>query len=349
MTDFPAPLVATCVDLTDFAYMPLDVRRLRDSDLAALESPEACWAAVLLWAASWHQVPAASLPDDDRVLSNLAGYGRVIAEWQRVRDGALHGWVKCSDGRLYHQVVAEKANEAWQSKLHHSYGKLKERLRKSGGKDVVVPAFDEWVAAGIPPEWVPPSGGIHGSSGGIPAESQLNSAGKKESSGGIPAENALKGEVRERELNKTPHNPPEGGLTPDNQNPETPPLATGSGNRLSAEHSETPPLAKGSECKAPVNGSPIAFKTFLDRCKAVSEKPISDFKPVWDYAEKAGIQEDIVVLCWQEFSRRYGEGGANEAKRYRDWRAALRKSVECKWFWLWTLDDQGRVERKSVV
>lgn len=26
---------------------------------------------------------------------------------------ALKGWVECSDGRLYHTVVAEKANEAW--------------------------------------------------------------------------------------------------------------------------------------------------------------------------------------------------------------------------------------------
>src|SRR5262249_27137589 len=79
------PLVPHYVDLTDFQYMDLDVRRLRDSDLAALESPEACWAAVLLWCASWHQVPAASLPDDDRVLAQLAGYGRVIREWQKVR------------------------------------------------------------------------------------------------------------------------------------------------------------------------------------------------------------------------------------------------------------------------
>ncbi len=96
-----SPLVPEDVDLQDFAYMPLDVRRLRDSDLAAMETPESCWAAVLLWAASWHQVPAASLPDDDRVLSNLAGYGRVVSEWQKVKEGALRGWVKCSDGRLY--------------------------------------------------------------------------------------------------------------------------------------------------------------------------------------------------------------------------------------------------------
>ena len=79
MTDqLPEPLVSAEVDLRDFAFMPLDVQRLRDSDLASDETPEACWAAVLLWCASWHQVPAASLPDDDKALAQYAGYGRVV-------------------------------------------------------------------------------------------------------------------------------------------------------------------------------------------------------------------------------------------------------------------------------
>jgi len=37
--------------------------------------------------------------------------------WKKIRaDGALHGYVKCTDGRLYHRVVAEKAREAWSKK-----------------------------------------------------------------------------------------------------------------------------------------------------------------------------------------------------------------------------------------
>ena len=110
------PLTPADCELTDFPFMPLHVARLRDSDLAAYVDPEACWYAVLLWAASWHQIPAASLPDDDRVLAKLCGLGRDIGTFQRVRDGALHGFVKCSDGRLYHPVVAEQANEAWARK-----------------------------------------------------------------------------------------------------------------------------------------------------------------------------------------------------------------------------------------
>jgi HNH endonuclease/Protein of unknown function (DUF1376) len=116
MTDtLPDPLVPADCDLRDFPFMPLEVQRLRDSDLAALEGPEACWAAVLLWCVAWHQMPAASLPDDDRLLARFAGYQRAPREWKRIRDGALRGWVKCSDGRMYHPVVAEKANRLWNS------------------------------------------------------------------------------------------------------------------------------------------------------------------------------------------------------------------------------------------
>lgn len=116
MTDLLKPLTPADCDLRDFPFMPLDVVRLRDSDLTAMETAEAFRAAVMLWCASWHQLPAASLPDDNRVLANLAGYGRVVKEFEKERDGALRGWVRCSDGRLYHPVVAEKAMIAWQAK-----------------------------------------------------------------------------------------------------------------------------------------------------------------------------------------------------------------------------------------
>lgn len=126
----PEPLTPPDCDLRDFEFMPLSVVRLRDSDMAALQTPEECWAAVLLWSAAWHQVPAASLADDDRVLANLAGYGRVVKEWMRVRDGALRGFVKCADGRLYHPVVAEKAMEAWNAKIKRLHATECARIRK---------------------------------------------------------------------------------------------------------------------------------------------------------------------------------------------------------------------------
>ena len=115
--ELPDPIVPPEVDLRDFAFMPLDVVRLRDSGLTAKASGDEFRAAVLLWCASWHQKPAASLPDDDQELANLCGYGRAPKEWKKIRAGALHGWMKCSDGRLYHPIVGEKACDAWASKL----------------------------------------------------------------------------------------------------------------------------------------------------------------------------------------------------------------------------------------
>ena len=95
MTDgLPQPLTPADCDLRDFQYMELDVRRLRDSEFAAGATGEAFRAGVLLWCAAWHQVPAASLPDNDTELANLAGYGRVVKEWKKVREQALNGFVK---------------------------------------------------------------------------------------------------------------------------------------------------------------------------------------------------------------------------------------------------------------
>lgn len=152
-----APLTPADCDLQDFPFMPLDVARLRDSDLAADESPEACWAAVLLWSASWHQVPAASIPDNDNWIAKQAGYaqrGKIAREWASVRAGALRGWVRCTDGRLYHPVVAEKARDAWQAKLEQRWrtecARIKKHNDRHEGANVPRPTFEEWIAAGCP-------------------------------------------------------------------------------------------------------------------------------------------------------------------------------------------------------
>lgn len=157
--------------------MPLDVARLRDSELASSETPEACWAAVLLWAASWHQIPAASIPNDEKWIAKTAGYalrGKVDKAWKDVRVGALRGWIECDDGRLYHPVVAEKARDAWQAKLKQRWmtecGRIKKHNDRHEGANVQKPTLEAWLAAGCPvgqPLHVPrdtfdPSGGQAG-------------------------------------------------------------------------------------------------------------------------------------------------------------------------------------------
>lgn len=156
MTDRPEPLTPADCDLKDFPFMPLDVSRLRDSELASNETPEACWAAVLLWAASWHQVPAASIPDDDMWIAKQAGYqlrGKIDKAWKGIRAGALRGWVACSDGRLYHPVVAEKARDAWQAKLEQRWRTECARIKKHNdrhGTSHGKPSLEEWLSLGCP-------------------------------------------------------------------------------------------------------------------------------------------------------------------------------------------------------
>lgn len=123
MTEPPAPLVPPEVDLRGLGGFMLRTDRLLASELVALGSPEECWAAVLLWCRAWQQTPAASLPDDDRVLASFSGAGR---RWKHVKDMAMRGFVLCSDGRWYHRVLADEALEAWSRRL-----KFRERSDKA--------------------------------------------------------------------------------------------------------------------------------------------------------------------------------------------------------------------------
>lgn len=113
MTDqMPAPLVPADADLRDFAYTPIYRARLFGSAFHARASDAEWRAGVTLWLKSWDQTPPGSLPDDDIELCRLAELARDLKTWKRLRAGALHGWIKCSDGRLYHKVVAEVVNES---------------------------------------------------------------------------------------------------------------------------------------------------------------------------------------------------------------------------------------------
>lgn len=108
-------------------WMPLFGDRLFTSETWLDAGPEARCAAIALWWAAWKQKPAGSLADSDRVLAQLAGYGMGIKQWLAVREGALRGFVKCSDGRLYHPVVCELALDAWERRKRDRARKVKWR------------------------------------------------------------------------------------------------------------------------------------------------------------------------------------------------------------------------------
>lgn len=102
--EYPDPPVPVDADCRQLAGFMLNVERLLASELWALSTGDEFKAALGLWSYAWKQVPAGSLPNDDRVLAAFSGAGK---RWPKVKAMALRGFVRCSDGRLYHPVLCE--------------------------------------------------------------------------------------------------------------------------------------------------------------------------------------------------------------------------------------------------
>lgn len=183
MTDLPAPLVPADCDLRDYRWMPIDIVALLNSDFNVNPNDAAWRAGVTLWMKAWHQVPAGSLPSDDAYLCNLCGLGRDLRTWKKIRTIALHGFVLCSDGRLYHPFLCTKVAEAWAEKQSFNERRSRDRERKRQGSSGGTPQETIISSAGIPAE-------MEDRSSGIPAEQDGFSA-------GIPAENAIRARVRQ--------------------------------------------------------------------------------------------------------------------------------------------------------
>lgn len=128
MTDLPEPFVSAECDLKDFAFTPIYRARLFGSSFHSHATDSEWRAGVTLWLKSQDQSPAGSLPDDDVELCRLAELGRDLKAWRKLRVGALHGWVTCSDGRLYNKVVAEVVKDQWQGKIDQRNKTLKARI-----------------------------------------------------------------------------------------------------------------------------------------------------------------------------------------------------------------------------
>lgn len=144
------PLVPAEVTLRGLPWMRLDTDRLLNSDLFALSNGDEFKAAVALWCRSWSQLPAGSLPDDDRILASLSGAG---AKWKRVKPMAMRGWVLADDGRLYHPVVAEQVLAAWEERQHYLEAKAADASRKREEREERAALFSILRAAGNKPAW----------------------------------------------------------------------------------------------------------------------------------------------------------------------------------------------------
>ena len=63
-------------------------------------------ALLLLWSEAWQQSPCGSLPDDDELISLLIDMP--VTTFAKHRTVLLRGWVKASDGLLYHETITKR-------------------------------------------------------------------------------------------------------------------------------------------------------------------------------------------------------------------------------------------------
>jgi uncharacterized phage protein (TIGR02220 family) len=103
-------------DLPEPPYLPdtkdkgwrfeIDLQQVQQSDTWALASAEIRPWLLMLWVASWQQVPCGSLPSDDKVIA--ARIGMPFESFNAAKNVLMRGWWLASDGRLYHETITER-------------------------------------------------------------------------------------------------------------------------------------------------------------------------------------------------------------------------------------------------
>lgn len=77
------------------------------------------------------------------------------------------------------------------------------------------------------------------------------------------------------------------------------------------------------------------LRQFVDTCKASGYEYIPGDDPIFGYADKVGIDQEMIVVCWREFRDAYLPSNKTQA----DWRAHFRNAVRRNWYKLWYLKD----------
>lgn len=153
LVPLPDPPVPADADLRHFPAMYLDIVSLQNSETWALADGWQAKACINLWMRAWHQVPAGSLPKDDRILALWAG----VPDWQHAREIAMRGFIECSDGRLYHRIICEQvikalmlserrsdaSNARWnKKKTPHAIGMHREERRREEKRIIDQPRLE---------------------------------------------------------------------------------------------------------------------------------------------------------------------------------------------------------------
>lgn len=310
--DGPAPLLPTNVDLRDFEFIPMDVRRVLNSDTWLTGTGDQRAATMALWLESWHQLPAASLPSSEQGLAQLSHAG---AAWKRVRAHALRGWVLCTDGRLYHPVVAAKALEAWLEKL---------ASRKSSGAGNAKRWHIEFDAEAIERE-------MDVARDALRLLDPNSRAFKKQRTG-------KRVEIPEGNPGKYPDDVPSGSRQESRHDRK---------RQGDIEAKEPPIPPKGGTADGVPSGQTkrqrgeaITLRTYLDRCREAGVDAIGQDDEVFRYADRVGLPRDFVAIEWQWFRRKYATEDTKQSAN-GGWPKKFRNAVMGAWGGLWAKNAAG--------
>jgi uncharacterized protein YdaU (DUF1376 family) len=150
MSDLPEPLTTPEMDVRDLDGFMLNVERLTASELVALSCGDAFKMAVMLWCRAWKQIPAGSLPNDDKVLASFSGQPQ---KWKKHRDMAMRGFVLCSDNRWYHTTLCEDVKRAWKKKGDFKAEREGDLQRKQREREERQRMFEQLRAVNVTPPW----------------------------------------------------------------------------------------------------------------------------------------------------------------------------------------------------
>lgn len=108
--------------------------------------------------------------------------------------------------------------------------------------------------------------------------------------------------------------------------------SSSSSSSTTSPNGEVPPKA----------ASACSLKSYLERCRKESRKPIPADHSIRGYCAEAGITDEMLQIAWLMFKDRHTLG--EKVKRYKDWPRVFANSVESRWYGLWFTNAEGQAE-----
>lgn len=101
------------IDFSGMPYMAVDIASILDSDALYEDLPHA-FRNFALCCVAFNQIPAGSLPNNDKRLMNLSKFQGSLDEFIAAKPFILRNFILHDDGRYYHKKVIAKVLEIWE-------------------------------------------------------------------------------------------------------------------------------------------------------------------------------------------------------------------------------------------